>query len=349
MLYHNVFIILQDHPYNGDIRESVAGKVWLDDSGYLHVLEDNSGLLRNIPNKSPEEVASFMNSISNSMYTRVVPLEQYKPAEPVGPMGDMHMPVSYHYHRIGMDHPQELAFENGKATLDGHELSDVELARLKENVTAGRATLKRFDYLSKASNDELFGALGHLRNAVASGSLSQDALKTLTRHLFSDTMVPSMGNKKAYEDFQSRPREGVHLHIDLNDFGTINKMHGHDVGDAAIKSAGQAIRQSIDESVGKKNGKAYRVGGDEFRLFVPTHQHAAALVRALKRNWAKVPVVGGTHNISGSIGIGTDHHSAENALVQAKSAKKAANYIPGQAKTHAHSAIPGMEGPLSTD
>jgi diguanylate cyclase (GGDEF)-like protein len=265
------------------------------------------------------------------------------------------MPAKYSYKRIGMEAPQELVFHQGKATLDGYELSDEELARLLDNVKKERATLDKnlnsgmVDADMAKAELDLYQALGHMRNAVKAGALHPDALRTISSHVFKDTMVPSMGNKKAYEDFMSRPKKGVHVHIDLNDFGSINKQHGFDAGDEAIKSAGNAIRSAMDESVGKSHGKLFRRGGDEFSAFVPSHEHAARFIRTLKNHFNKIPPIQGTHTISSSIGVGENPQTAEHALIQAKTAKKAAAYPLGQAKDHAYSAVPGQEGHLPVE
>lgn len=358
----NIFLIYAHHPFNGELHNQLVGKILLDETGSVHVLEDHVGWLERLESETPEEVARYLDSLAHSMYTEVVPMEDVHSGKRMdllnasggqiqeGAQEDpSDLPVSYHYHRIGMDHPQELKFENGKAYLDGFELSDIELARIKENVTAQRATLKRHqENLSKADSD-LAGALGHVRNAVKAGTIPHAALKTLTGHIFKDTMVPSMGNKKAYDDFLSRPRNGVHIRLDGDRFGLINKQYGFEKGNEAIKHMYGAVRNALDESVGRKNGKAFRIGGDEGSLFVPDHQSAARFIRSLKTHLDKVPPVGGTHKLSMSIGVGTDPASAENALIQAKTSSKAANYQTHELKPHAHSSVPGFEGPLATE
>jgi diguanylate cyclase (GGDEF)-like protein len=162
-------------------------------------------------------------------------------------------------------------------------------------------------------------------------------------------MIPSMGNKVAHKDFLSRPRKGVFVHLDLNDFGSINKQHGHPVGDQAIVASGNAIRSAMNEAVGKKNGKLFRIGGDEFVAHVPSHEHAAQFLRNLRGQLDSIPAIRGTHRLSTSAGIGHTPEHAEQALMQAKGAKKAMGYLPGQAKTHAASMIPGKEGVIPVE
>ena len=51
--------------------------------------------------------------------------------------------------------------------------------------------------------------------------------------------------------------------LDINDFKSINDVHGHTVGDRAIHTMGKILSQSIF-----RNAIAMRVGGDEFVIFL---------------------------------------------------------------------------------
>jgi GGDEF domain-containing protein len=346
-------------PFNvtGEIHRILGGKFFLDESeNKIHVLEDHFGLLKDLEDQDDDATAKKLNSLQNSMYTEIVNAadiasgnrpDLINPTPAPESNNEELPPTTYAYYRIGVPNGQELKFENGKATLDGYDLSDVELEKLLENVKNKKASLTKMDDMSKS--EELFSALGHVKSAVKEGSLHPDVLRTLSKHIFTDSMIPSMGNKKAYEDFLRRPRAGVHVHIDLNDFGAINKLHGHNIGDSAIKSAGEAIRGALDTSVGRAQGKLFRKGGDEFTAFVPSYEHAARFLREMKTNFSKIPPVGGTHVIAASTGFGLDPESAESALIQAKTAKKAAGYKSGQSKSHSYSGIFDMEGHLSVD
>jgi hypothetical protein len=112
---------------------------------------------------------------------------------------------------------------------------------------------------------------------------------------------------------------------------------------------GTAIKEARDETVGTKHGKVFRIGGDEFTVHVPTHEHAAHFMRNLRQKLEAIPPVGGTHQLSVSAGIGTSPQQADQAQIQAKVAKKAAGYKPGMAKTHVYSAVPGHEGHIPMD
>jgi diguanylate cyclase (GGDEF)-like protein len=366
-----VYYVYHLHPYSGNIYRRLSGKFFLDEDGAIHVLEDHSGNLSELETMEPDKAVRYIQNLQDSMYTEVVDADDiasgHRPdlveqiPTSIKEEKEEQSPVSYKYHRVGMEAPQELTFQDGKAALDGYDLSDLELGKMIENVRSGKAEIQKTGMvdskikkqqsiqLNLIKSEDLFNALNSIRSAVKSGALHPDVLKTLSGHIFKDTMLPSMGNKKAYEDFIQRPRKGVHVHLDLNDFGSINKMHGHDVGDSAIKAAGNAIRSAMDESVGRAYGKLFRKGGDEFVAFVPSHEHAARFVRHLNQTFGKIPPIKGTHSISTSIGVGENPETAEHGLIQAKTAKKAAAYPLGQSKTHAYSAISGFEGHLATE
>jgi diguanylate cyclase (GGDEF)-like protein len=140
--------------------------------------------------------------------------------------------------------------------------------------------------------------------------------KVLARHVFTDSMVPKVGNTFAYKDFLSRNQNtGIHLSLDANGFGSINKEHGHPVGDEAIKHLFNTV-----SDVSRKYGlKAFRVGGDEGRLHAPTPARAEGFVKELKERLANSPNVAGTnHKLSVSVGIGYSPEHAEQALIRAK-------------------------------
>ena len=173
--------------------------------------------------------------------------------------------------------------------------------------------------------------------------LDPDSAKILSKRLFNDTMVPAVGNKLAYDSFLSRPRGGVHVMIDGNDFGAINKKWGQSMGDEAIKT----IFNTVSRSSRKMRGKAFRVGGDEGRLHFDTPEQAHAFARDVRQNLESIPPIKGQHGYSLSIGMGGSPEEAEKALINAKNEKKSMNYPIGEAKTHIHSLLPKTSDPTS--
>jgi GGDEF domain-containing protein len=207
----------------------------------------------------------------------------------------------------------------------------------------------QFEELAKAA-PEVREAMKGLQAAAKTGALDPKHVDAIRRGLFTDRMTGGkMGNQAAYEDFALGAKGGVHVRLDANDFGSINKMHGFETGNEAIKSLGHGIRTALDETVGQSKSKLFRIGGDEFHVHVPTHEHAAVFARKLRQKLGEQVPVGGTHRLSVSMGFGHSPEHAEQALIHAKTAKKAMNYPVGQAQTHAHSLVSGKEGavPLS--
>lgn len=364
----NVYLLIQYHPHGDELHSVIAGKFFLD-TDHFEVLEDHvGGWLHDLQKEEPEKVSRVISKLARSMYWKVVSVEDIRLGLHPDLIPETRVDTSdpgpesiFEYHRVGMAEAQTLEWHQGKAYLDGHGLSVEELQQMLDNVHAGSATLSYKNEAEPVSKTEesfmtlakiepgLEMSLRAVRDAVKKGTMHPDVLRRLSQEIFTDSMVPGMGNKKAYADFLARPKQGVHVHIDGNSFGQINKTgRGFEAGNDAIVAMGKAIRESVDEAVGRKQAKAHRVGGDEFRVFVPTHEHAALFARALRQHLEAIPPIDGTHHLSVSMGFGHTPDHAELALIDAKQAKKATGLPAGQEKTHAASRIPGFEGIVPT-
>jgi len=166
--------------------------------------------------------------------------------------------------------------------------------------------------------------------------------KVLAKRIFTDTLIPVMGNKYAYHDFLSRNQDrGVHVHVDLNDFGDFNKKFGDHAGDEVI----QAFGNMASKLSRLYRGKAFRFGGDEFKFHFDTFKSARKFVSDLAGSLDKAPSAYGDHKLSASVGIGSGRDHAERAMMEAKQAKQAAALPAGQAATHVRSSIefPGKD------
>lgn len=155
-----------------------------------------------------------------------------------------------------------------------------------------------------------------LLNRVRTGVTTPDDASALERHLTSDSMIPEIRNRLAYtHHIRQHDNSGVHVHVDLNDFGMINKRYGDHVGDEAIVNAGKIISH-----VGKKwGGRVFRSGGDEFKLWFLQPHHAENFSKELGEHLSLHDGVTGDHKLSASVGIGHSRQRAEDALVSAKS------------------------------
>jgi diguanylate cyclase (GGDEF)-like protein len=213
-----------------------------------------------------------------------------------------------------------------------------------------------FEELAKSA-PELRAAMQHLNQKAKAGEIDPKHLDAIRRGLFTDTMTGGkVGNKAAYEDFErgqaENPQEGIHIRLDANDFGSVNKLHGFEEGDKGIRSIFGSLRESADE-VDRKNSKIFRIGGDEGHIFIKgphatSHQTAAQVQRALHDKLNALSPMGGTHKHSVSMGFGATAEQAEQALLLAKKAKTEMRYPVGQAEHHTHSLVPGFEGAIPT-
>jgi GGDEF domain-containing protein len=265
----------------------------------------------------------------------------------------------------GSHTPERIEIKEGVVYQNGFKLEQEDADYLLHLIRTGRATIRyvkndvdeklakmaaHFENLAKTA-PEVRAAMGSLQGAVKSGCMPQNHADAIRRGLFTDRLTGGqIGNVAAHEDFleglKGQKDQGVHVHMDANDFGSINKMHGMPVGDQAIKTMARSMREVMDKHVGRKHGKLFRVGGDEFKAHFRTAAHASAFMRALHNHLDSLVPVGGTHRISLSSGIGHTPEHAEQALMNAKNEKKAQNYPVGQAEHHSHSLLPGQEGPV---
>ncbi len=178
------------------------------------------------------------------------------------------------------------------------------------------------------------------------GAVQPDDANLIEHHLFRDSMIPAMRNKAAYNDFlRDHGNAGSHVNLDLNDFGAINKYHGQEMGDKAITDAGNLIANAAQ----KYAGRTFRVGGDEFRAHFLQPEHAqafAADVKAAMDNYSK-NLIGGTHRLAASIGVGHNPEHAEKALMQAKWTLGTEDAETGKRKNfHAQGQAPSVIGNL---
>jgi diguanylate cyclase (GGDEF)-like protein len=379
--HKHIFSVFARHPKDdGTLSHQRMGK-FVVHNGNLDMLEDHSsGLLtplregilgedtkrfiRNLANSSRMQLVNHQDLLDglHPEHIKDAQTDDEQGIEQIGETPDheqatvrnLRPPSIFQYKAQGHGKPAIVHVRENTAFIDGQPIDAAAvktmldaavngLAEIKYHVEPAQAEGPIFDDLGKIEKG-LAGALGNLKSAVQSGALSPDTYAALTKELFHDTMVPSLGNKKAYQDFLSRPRPGVHVRVDANGFKGINDVHGHEAGDAAIKQMGGAFRSALDESVGRKKAKAFRLGGDEFHAHLPDHESASRFARALHSKLGDIAPIGGTHKLSVSIGMGHTPEHADKALYMAKDAKNAAGYAPGKAQTHAHSLVPGFEG-----
>ena len=84
---------------------------------------------------------------------------------------------------------------------------------------------------------------------------------------------------------------GAFLMVDADHFKKVNDMHGHDVGDEALRKFGAALR-----AANKSTTLIGRLGGEEFGVFIPKGKMADADIAAIRITAA---VCNLCHTISG--------------------------------------------------
>lgn len=115
----------------------------------------------------------------------------------------------------------------------------------------------------------LFGLLGSISGVIIACTkvksyVNEYRLEEISR---SDKLT-GMDNRNAYElDLHSIPkacqRSLACVYLDVNGLKTINDTEGHKSGDTMLKRVAEIILQYFGEDF------AYRVGGDEFIIFIP--------------------------------------------------------------------------------
>lgn len=145
--------------------------------------------------------------------------------------------------------------------------------------------------------------------------LKPEDADTLEHHLTNDTLIPGVRNRGAYQrHVQDYANAGIHVHIDANDFGQINKIHGEQAGDQALQRIGGAIRGAAAPLA----GRVFRRGGDEFTAWFLRPEDAQVFAGKLKAALRDLEPAGGTHNHAVSVGIGRGRQQAEESLLRAK-------------------------------
>ncbi len=156
-------------------------------------------------------------------------------------------------------------------------------------------------------------------------------------HRASHDDLTGLLRKDAFQDRLQEHFSAAHRHhfelalvlLDLDDFGQVNKVHDHVVGDRIIGSVGEVIRRAL-----RTEDVAGRLGGDEFAILLPYtgKMDASAVVNRVRDAIAKLsgrfPGANADIRVGSSIGFetfdGVDIESLEDLRLHAERALRAA-------------------------
>jgi GGDEF domain-containing protein len=347
-------------------------------NGQVTHLEDYHNLLNNIAPEGPYSplVQTTIDAIRNNPQFSITeqdlpsPIQQQTQGAVVSQQLPPPRPAVFHYHRPGMVMPHVVEFTPDYAAIDGQELAHDELQLMLQNARNGLATITwkgsasggeikpevnpgtqpdSADITLIKAEGDLASAMAAVRAAIKAGHIAPEHGQVLTDTLYTDPMLPGVGNKYAANEFLAKQKPGVYGSIDLNEFRNINNKFGHPMGDEAIKAAGHGLREAANKA-GKV--RLFRNGGDEFILHAPIPQDAHTFLRYARSNFDNIPPIQGVHKLSFSAGLGTDYNTADKALYHAKANKLdpttgMQRYLPHNVPHLAHSLIPGQEGPIN--
>jgi diguanylate cyclase (GGDEF)-like protein len=166
-------------------------------------------------------------------------------------------------------------------------------------------------------------AFHELKKAVESGQISAQVEKVFRRLVFSDKMIPCIGNKYAFEEFLNKQKLGFYCVVDINSFKQVNDLFGHSVGDEVIVKVGKAIRAASVECyrLTGRRFKVFRIGGDEFVVFWDSAEEIRLFFRILHTHISSLEYGLEQYKLSISLGCGFSYEVADSFLLKAKEIK----------------------------
>jgi hypothetical protein len=234
----------------------------------------------------------------------------------------------FQYQDQRMSKPAELRFDRGRIFLNRAALSQEEVKAVLSSLQGGTATLR---YAHPSTETQIQKAEKSFESLVKA-----EATPTMHPRALEAHVNPKIGTQFAYKNHT--PEGGIHVYVNLHDIGHVKKAHGYPAASGMVRAAAQTL---VDHA---KGGKVFHVRGDRFAVHMPDTVKAFEFVRNVTDALKELPPVGGTHRHSASMGMGHDAVAAALSGASANKMRALARYEPGQAQTHVHSLIHGLEG-----
>ncbi|MEN8252657.1 MAG: diguanylate cyclase [Patescibacteria group bacterium] len=117
---------------------------------------------------------------------------------------------------------------------------------------------------------------------ITERKLMEEKLKYLVDH---DPLTELPNRRKLISDFEHESKRAIRYnrkmalyYVDINKFKNVNDELGHDTGDALLQLISEKVKNLLRE-----NETIYRVGGDEFCIFVPEFSKKEQLIVLAER------------------------------------------------------------------
>ena len=162
---------------------------------------------------------------------------------------------------------------------------------------------------------------GHIAIAFENARLYYIAITDELTHLYTQRHFRYCIARE-FSYFEKYGEKITLLMLDIDDFKKINDTYGHTVGDSVLKGVAQCILSSI-----RDNDLAFRYGGEEFTVFLPSTDAGGGRIAAerTRKNIENSVFEKGTHNlrVTMSIGVSTcpdNAHTAKDLILTADKA-----------------------------
>lgn len=195
-------------------------------------------------------------------------------------------------HKLSFVSPNDKIVRKIKLNLDSLQL---ELDNLAQSIHENKdESIQKITALA----NECGWLLGQVADQNLEASAREDALTSLIERRF---LAPIMQNETQMAMKTQSPYSV--MMIDVDNFKSVNDIHGHQAGDAVLSSIGHILKRSL-----RVTDYAFRYGGEEFLILMPETPASNAIRAADKlldkvRN-ASITLDNGRHlKVSVSIGI----------------------------------------------